>query len=482
VQSSTWSLWLGLPVAVAGLACYASLAGLSVLTGLRGDRAARWVGTLLVMLSCIVALSGLWFTAIQLFVLKSYCMECIGLHVCGWAVAGLVLWTTLRRRNAAPTGVMSARAAGPAPGAAALSRGVLGVPSRPAQARVTGAPSLALAAGGAASIVALLIIGQLVFPADSSVRVKNPLTETIQLDGSDGAASGSLPAAGSKDSQLYTANRVPTDADAGQVVTAAHVVSDAGSGTSNVEVPETRIVRSETPDQQPAAAVQNDVPKPSVESPPRERLVSFLEGKLTLDVYKHPILGSPEAPHFVVEFVSYDCPHCHKMHRVVKRALERYGNQVAVIVLLIPFEMECNKDIKDPKNSHPGSCATARLALSVAQIDPAQFPKLHDWLMADKEKAPPLSQVVQRSQSLVERDRLREMPNDRLNKQIGQYVDLFTRIQSQARSDGKQLGLPLTILGDELISGAIEGDEKVFEAWETNLGIKPVQATGGTGL
>src|SRR5687768_17910943 len=45
VLSSSWSKWFGVPVAVAGLTCYASLAGLSVLLGLRNPSAGRWINT-----------------------------------------------------------------------------------------------------------------------------------------------------------------------------------------------------------------------------------------------------------------------------------------------------------------------------------------------------------------------------------------------------------------------------------------------------
>src|SRR5215210_8291410 len=42
VLSSSWSKWLGIPVAVIGLGCYATLAALSVLLGIRSPQASRW--------------------------------------------------------------------------------------------------------------------------------------------------------------------------------------------------------------------------------------------------------------------------------------------------------------------------------------------------------------------------------------------------------------------------------------------------------
>src|SRR3954466_13291814 len=45
VLTSSWSKWLGVPVAVLGLACYSALATLSVLLGLQWAGANRWITT-----------------------------------------------------------------------------------------------------------------------------------------------------------------------------------------------------------------------------------------------------------------------------------------------------------------------------------------------------------------------------------------------------------------------------------------------------
>src|SRR5947208_2802079 len=69
VLTSSWSRWLGIPVAVLGLACYATLAALSVLLGLRSTWANRWVTTTFVMLSIAAAGASVWFVGLQIFAL-----------------------------------------------------------------------------------------------------------------------------------------------------------------------------------------------------------------------------------------------------------------------------------------------------------------------------------------------------------------------------------------------------------------------------
>src|SRR5438874_827440 len=60
VLTSAWSKWLGIPVAVLGLVCYAALATLSVFLGLRSAPALRWITTAFVTLSIAAAGASLW--------------------------------------------------------------------------------------------------------------------------------------------------------------------------------------------------------------------------------------------------------------------------------------------------------------------------------------------------------------------------------------------------------------------------------------
>ena len=178
----------------------------------------------------------------------------------------------------------------------------------------------------------------------------------------------------------------------------------------------------------------------------------------------------------MVEMVSYDCPHCRKMHKTVQRGIRRYGNQLAILVLMIPMETKCNKLVTDPKASHLGACTIARMALGVAKTKPASFRQFHDFLMADEEKPPSQQAAVSKAYRIVDSRRLREATRgDALDKQIERYVDLFATMQKQHPQDSKKsFGLPVQILGDEVITGFVEDANDVYKAWEKNLGLKPL--------
>jgi hypothetical protein len=159
---------------------------------------------------------------------------------------------------------------------------------------------------------------------------------------------------------------------------------------------------------------------------------------------------------------------------MVQKALSRYGSQVAVVVLPYPQEIECNKEITNAAASITGACATARMALGVAALDPAKFAKFHDWLMAGKDKPPTPSQAVQRAYTTVGRDRMRQLSRDKLHTQLAQYVDLYLKVKA-TMPDPAKVGLPLMVIGDKAVSGSHGSDEDLFRLWEDNLGVKPVR-------
>lgn len=469
VQGSSWAWWLGVPVAVIGLACYASLASLSVMTGLSGPTAVRWISTLLAGFSLTAALGGLWFTGIQLFALGTFCLWCLALHVCGWAIAALVVWGLITRprsvpgMSAAPVGVGAVRAAAPATPGIFVPRTIRPV----SPARANSGPSWAIAGAGAATVLVALAGGQLLFPADTSHREMVALDEPIEL-GTKSAAEPIGPPARMEDAQAYTANRIPVEIptpDQGVVPAAAQ------TDDTSVSEPTSKQDTSEaaTGDEGTAGAAAKSAP-PDV-APRPKRVVTLLDGSVTLDMNQHAVLGNPEAKHVVLEFVSYDCSHCRNMHRMVHRALARYGDQVAVVIMTIPAESDCNKEVA-AKNSIIGACATARMAIGVAKLEPAKFEDFHNWLMSGKDRPPSPAQAVQRAYSVVGRDRMKEMPRDDLQKQITQYVDLFIKIKSKT-ADPKKVGLPLMVVGNQILSGSQESEEKVFSAWEESLGIQP---------
>jgi hypothetical protein len=207
--------------------------------------------------------------------------------------------------------------------------------------------------------------------------------------------------------------------------------------------------------------------------PKRERKLKFLGGKLMLDTYNQPIIGSPEAPHVVVEMVSYDCPHCRKTNRFMKQALSRYGDQVALVVLILPLDRTCNRLVTEPAASHAGACTTARIALGISKMKPASFPRFHEYLMTGKDRPPALESIIAKAYGMADRTKLKGVrDSEEVAKQIAGYVDLFATLGKQ-NAGNKKFGLPIQILGDHIMSGSVEKADDIYKSWEEHLGVKP---------
>jgi protein-disulfide isomerase len=278
----------------------------------------------------------------------------------------------------------------------------------------------------------------------------------------------------------YQANRIPTELpanDSGLSQAVSVSKSDSANVVANTAFAEPSGTESATTTSdeggaETASSVNLSADPQAAQSTRPQRLVTFLNGSVTLDIYQHPYIGNPEAPKVVLEFASYDCSHCHAMHRVLQKALRRYGDQVAIVVLPYPQEMECNKEVKVSSHSITGACAIARMAIGVAKFDPAKFAQFHDWLMAGKDRPPSPAQVVQRAFTLAGRERITDS-REQLQKSIAEYIDLFMKIKSQT-PDPSKVGLPLLVVGDHIMSGSQESDEKLFQAWEEHLGVRPL--------
>ena len=153
VLTSRWSSWLGVPVSLLALFLYAGvLATLAWRAQTQRPATAARLTQALVAGAVAILGAALWFTALQILVIRAICPFCMVAHACGLFV-GIQLLRSVKAR--------------PAPGRTAPSKGKT---SPPAFTR-------AFAAGAAA--LALLVIGQLRYEPPS-YRVTGIGAATIQ--------------------------------------------------------------------------------------------------------------------------------------------------------------------------------------------------------------------------------------------------------------------------------------------------------------
>ena len=434
VLTSHWSRAAGLPVALGGFASYAAILGLSLAAGSTVFNSNRSLGTALATIAILAAASGLWFTLLQIFALHAFCYYCLGIHLCGVTIAALVLWSALKtsgRTTAASTSHASLAAIPGLPG-----------PRRSVGVRQAEGPSLLAAGPIAGALLCLLILAQVLFPPQTFEVSQPVLAADIDFTKtSDTSAASTDPL--SPDAQSHTVNRV-TDSD-----------------------PATDDETSKGLDGEPA-----ETSAPVDEAPALTRAMTFLDGKVKINVYDEAVLGSPEAKYVVVELMDYTCPHCRKMHALMHEALERYGDQLAVVVMPVPLELECNKMVASTDPMHRGACKISRMALAVAKADPSKFVDFHEFLLADPDKAPTSAQAVMRAFRMTDRSKLSKYTRDKgVDARLQKYISLFSALSTEHQ--GKtSFGLPVQIVGDTVLTGDMTSKD-MFAAWEKALGIKP---------
>lgn len=102
VLGSKWGRWFGAPVAQPALVVYGAILAAAAFAGPTTHPARRRTAwAVLAGLAALAALAAVWFVALQLFVVKSFCAWCSGLHACGLVIAALV-WAGLPLRRKPP--------------------------------------------------------------------------------------------------------------------------------------------------------------------------------------------------------------------------------------------------------------------------------------------------------------------------------------------------------------------------------------------
>ncbi len=93
-----------------------------------------------------------------------------------------------------------------------------------------------------------------------------------------------------------------------------------------------------------------------------------------------PLIGSPDAKHFLVKYFDYTCASCRTMEEDLAALLNKYPDDIAVIVLPTPLNRACNPFLKEGIHDHENACELARLGLAAWRAQPESFAKAHEVL------------------------------------------------------------------------------------------------------
>lgn len=199
------------------------------------------------------------------------------------------------------------------------------------------------------------------------------------------------------------------------------------------------------------------------------REITLLNGQLRIDTYSQAVLGSPDAPHIVVEMMDYACQHCREFHEKLTEALERFDGQVAVVVMPVPGEISCNPYVTKARKTSAGACYAAKLSMAVSRLEPEQFEAFHHWML-QAESIPSRTAALIAARERVDGNDLSDAIRDTegvIAGRIKQYVELAGVLSRQGK-----FGLPTQILGNRVIAGPPETVDAVCELWSEAFDIE----------
>lgn len=142
-----------------------------------------------------------------------------------------------------------------------------------------------------------------------------------------------------------------------------------------------------------------------------------------------PRIGAEKPALTLVYFTDYNCVFCKKFEADIEKLIKAYP-QVAVVIKPLPYRSET-------------SLTSARLALTVWEQQPNNFPKLHERLMAKKG-----------SHDAASIDAALDKTGIKLKEPSKESLDTINSNLTLAQQLGVQ-GTPATLVGDQMISGAV---------------------------
>ncbi|POT57806.1 disulfide bond formation protein DsbA [Citrobacter amalonaticus] len=171
-------------------------------------------------------------------------------------------------------------------------------------------------------------------------------------------------------------------------------------------------------------------------TPEQEKQIEALIQQALFHDPASPRIGAKQAKLTLINFTDYNCPYCKQLDPMLEKIVQKYPD-VAVIIKPLPFKGE-------------SSVLSARTALTTWREHPRQFPGLHKKLMQKKgyHTAASIKQAQEKSGVAAVTLDDKSMETLSTNLQLARLV-------------GVQ-GTPATIIGDELIPGAVSWE--VLEA------------------
>lgn len=222
---------------------------------------------------------------------------------------------------------------------------------------------------------------------------------------------------------------------------------------TSTTTPQRAAAASPTPNSPPTANLRQFTGSPR---PPRP--VSFFNGQFAFDAANLPILGSPDAPHILVEYFDYTCGSCRDLYKDLGSLKTAHPDKFGVVLIPCPLNRSCNPNLKPNIKDHEAACDLARLALAVWKHSPTSFPRFHEALLKLPLPANP-APAFELAATAVPPDTLRTTIQ---SPEVAAFLAAST--SDYASLAAQNLRMPKLLLRDSLIMHGLANSAETFVA------------------
>jgi thiol-disulfide isomerase/thioredoxin len=178
-------------------------------------------------------------------------------------------------------------------------------------------------------------------------------------------------------------------------------------------------------------------------------------------------MGSVDAPHTIVHLFDYSCSHCRALHPILQSTIQRFSNQVSVVLLPAPLCTNCNRLVRNQNVNNLNSCEYARIGMAVWRVAPGKLPEFDDWIFAPS-RPPGVAEVRAEAIRLVGEEAFNKAMADpwgeqKINLGVNHYAANYARYHVGQ--------LPQLVIGNHLVYGTVLQAGNLYKIIADNLSL-----------
>jgi hypothetical protein len=192
-----------------------------------------------------------------------------------------------------------------------------------------------------------------------------------------------------------------------------------------------------------------------------------VEGQFTLNLTKVPLIGPVTATKKMVKLFDYSCHHCRHLHELLEQFRAAHSNELAIVMLPVPLNSDCNPLVKRTPADHVNACEYARLGLAVYFAKPQKFAEFSEWIFTPP-RPPAPAEARSYAEKLVGARELQEALNSpAIEEQLKTDINIYLTSSRLARSGQ----LPQMLFAEGGSIGAVNSMAQLEKIMAENLGF-----------